>query len=101
MSESQQTGMQIVNGEEVIVLKSKKPRKPRASSEEKLEKKKRVHVWTDKTRAAFEKCRAVRLANIEKKKQSKPSEPQKEKEIISEPVPEQPSALPSGFQPVQ
>lgn len=96
MSESQQTGLQIVNGEETIISKPKRSRKIRVSSEEKLEKKKRVHIWTDKTRAAFDKCRAVRLANIEKKKLAKQNEEEKEKESASAPV-----ALPSGFEPVQ
>jgi hypothetical protein len=77
MSDEQQTGLQVVNGEEVVLEPKKKSRKSKA---EKLdaalggEKKKRQHVWTDKTRAAFEKCRAARLANIEKRKAEKQQE---------------------------
>lgn len=74
MSESvhnEEQGLQVVNGEEVILQPSKKVRKSKKKMEqvEGVEKKKRAHQWTDKTRAAFEKCRAARLANIEKRKQ--------------------------------
>jgi hypothetical protein len=98
MSDEQQAGLQVVNGEEVILApkSSRKPRKPKANAQEKLEKKKRVHVWTDKTRAAFEKCRAARSANIEKKKQEKQESKEQEKPQESAPA----ESLPSGFQPV-
>jgi hypothetical protein len=74
MEAEQQSGLQVVDGKEVILEPSKKSR--RSKKLEQVggvvpEKKKRTHTWTDKTRAAFDKCRAARLANIEKRKQEK------------------------------
>lgn len=88
MSESVHTeeqGLQIVNGQEVILQPSKKVRKPRKKMEQVdgVEKKKRVHQWTDKTRAAFEKCRAARIANIAKRKEA-----QSKSSNVAEPVAE-------------
>lgn len=88
MSESVHTeeqGLQIVNGQEVILQPSKKARKPRKKMEQVdgVEKKKRVHQWTDKTRAAFEKCRAARIANIAKRKEA-----QSQSSNVAEPVAE-------------
>jgi hypothetical protein len=65
MSESvehQESGLQVQEGKEVIV-------------EKKLQqKKKRVHVWTDAKKAAFEKCRAARMKNIQQRKEQAPKE---------------------------
>ncbi len=67
------TGLQVVDGKEVILEPSKKSRRSKKLEQSGVvsEKKKRTHTWTDKTRAAFDKCRAARLANIEKRKQEK------------------------------
>lgn len=76
MNDEQQTGLQVVNGEEVVLEPKKKSRKSKAEKLDQAmggEKKKRQHTWTEKTRAAFEKCRAARLANIEKRKLEKES----------------------------
>ena len=71
------SGLQIQDGKEVILSKKKerKPRQKKAEILEGAEKKKRVHVWTDSKKAAFEKCRAARLKNIaERKQKEKPLE---------------------------
>jgi len=72
MEAEQQSGLQVVDGKEVILEPSKKSRRSKKLEQVGgVEKKKRTHTWTDKTRAAFDKCRAARLANIEKRKQEK------------------------------
>ena len=64
----QPTGLQIEDGKEVIVKKKvgRKQKEPKPLGED---KKKRVHVWTDSKKAAFEKCRAARLKNIAERKE--------------------------------
>lgn len=88
MSE-EQTGLQVVNGEEVILQPKKKSRKSKAEKLEQVVKTKRAHQWTDKTRAAFEKCREARLKNIEKRKLEKQMQAEQVKEPV---VQEEPTA---------
>lgn len=73
----QPTGLQIEDGKEVIVKKKvgRKQKEPKPLGEE---KKKRVHVWTDLKKAAFEKCRAARLKNIAERKEKEQAVDKKE-----------------------
>ena len=81
MSEDQ-SGLQVVNGEEVILEPKKKSRKSKAEKLDQVVKTKRAHQWTEKTRAAFEKCREARLKNIERRKLEKQIQAEKEKEPV-------------------
>lgn len=81
MSE-EQSGLQVVNGEEVILEPKKKSRKSKAEKLDQVVKTKRAHQWTEKTRAAFEKCREARLKNIERRKLEKQIQAEKEKEPV-------------------
>ena len=61
MSESEHEEVPVI----VNVVDTKRSRKT------KIVKKKRTHVWTEKNREAFEKCRAKRLENLRKRKEAK------------------------------
>lgn len=61
MSESEHEEVPVI----VSVVDTKRSRKA------KIIKKKRTHVWTEKNREAFEKCRAKRLENLRKRKEEK------------------------------